>query len=181
MRALVLIPMIAACSPTTDADGDTDTTDAVVRWFAGTLETFGTTTTYLMERTADPDRKLVAERVIYDAAPEPVSFRMVFDVDGADQSFALSFEDDFGTFEGDGTYEGTRWVWTRWTYDVAYVDGPFQGSHLYAENRLTDDDRYVSDQEVRSPEGFKEADQKVRANEVDEATWQAQADALTGG
>jgi hypothetical protein len=135
----------------------------------------------LLHRALDPaDNSLV--EIIYqpDDTGQVDRFEVLGVIDPDASTWTFSFHDGYGTFEGSGTLFGEAWLWDSWESRSEYVDGPYIGSYVVSEDRLTDTG-LEADKAIWSPDDHHEADIVERLGFVTAQEWETAVEKMTEG
>jgi hypothetical protein len=187
---LPLVLLLSACPSSTPSDDDDSAVEEptpaprVEHWLQGTSQytspagQAAPAQPTLIHRTLDPEESSLLEDVYQRNEAGGVDhFEIVGVVDPLAGTWTFSFFDGYGTFEGEGTLLGEPWAWTSWSSRSEYVDGPYVGSYVLSEDRLTDDG-LEADKQIFSPDDHAEGTVAERLLFVSEGDWQAAVDAL---
>lgn len=126
---------------------------------------------FLLEKTHDPDHKLIIERALVVKADKSVEqYTMTMTVNGND----FSLKDDANTITGTGTLFGPAWHWTyfRAVYQAA------NGIKIEDENFLADPAVCVARKKITGPDGKPLMFMDITLNRVTPATFEILAGAL---
>ena len=189
----LLLTLLTAC-PSASTSSDDDDSAAVDegpirvdQYLQGTSQiTFGEgqpmpASPVLLHRALDPaDNSLV--EIIYqpNETGEVDRFEVTGVIDAEASTWTFSFYDGYGTFEGSGTLFGEAWLWDSWESRSEYVDGPYVGSYVLSEDRMTETG-LEADKQIWSPDDHHEADIVERLDLITAEEWDTAVEKMTGG
>lgn len=126
------------------AQADPTVSDDQVSYYFGDVQYFSEDgkipyggTHSLIKRTTSPQKLNITEELIQPPRRQgQPAFQTVTTITRVDESNVLVATDDLHSFIGKMTFTGDNWMWTSWTYSLAFIGGGFSGGKLVGSGTL---------------------------------------------